>query len=181
MRKPAFRSHFLDRRHVLSHARRQAARIHLLRYLYPSLSSFHYILSFISTGEEIDLSLLNAQLAREGRLALFYCFREEKRLIPYLVDDPEKQLQSHSQWQILQPIPHRCSPLALDHIGAILVPGLCFDLHYHRIGYGQGYYDRFLRSCSAPPRYGIAFHEQLSLCRIPVDSHDQALSNLFFF
>ena len=31
----------------------------------------------------------------------------------------------------------------------VLVPLLCFDRSGHRVGYGKGYYDRFLRKCRA--------------------------------
>ena len=32
-------------------------------------------------------------------------------------------------------------------IDMVLVPGLCFDRDGHRVGYGKGYYDRFLKTC----------------------------------
>lgn len=32
-------------------------------------------------------------------------------------------------------------------LDAVLVPGLCFDRAGHRVGYGKGFYDRFLRTC----------------------------------
>lgn len=41
----------------------------------------------------------------------------------------------------------RVEPAVLD---AVLVPGLAFDLWGHRLGYGQGFYDRFL--AQLPPR-----------------------------
>mgnify|MGYP000449792047 FL=1 len=38
------------------------------------------------------------------------------------------------------------SPDALD---LVLVPLLCFDKSGYRVGYGKGYYDRFLKACNA--------------------------------
>ena len=32
--------------------------------------------------------------------------------------------------------------------GLCLVPGLCYDMHGYRIGFGKGYYDRFLQKFS---------------------------------
>ena len=37
-------------------------------------------------------------------------------------------------------------PIAMD---VVLIPMLCFDLRGHRVGYGRGYYDRFLSECRA--------------------------------
>ena len=32
-------------------------------------------------------------------------------------------------------------------IDLVIVPGIAFDLNLHRVGYGKGFYDRFLRNC----------------------------------
>ena len=32
-------------------------------------------------------------------------------------------------------------------IDMVLVPGVCFDRSWHRVGYGKGFYDRFLARC----------------------------------
>ena len=49
-------------------------------------------------------------------------------------------------YSILEPDPLSCSPCdpALDAL--CLVPGLSFDDQGYRLGYGKGYYDRFLAS-----------------------------------
>lgn len=36
-----------------------------------------------------------------------------------------------------------------QNIDIVLVPGLCFDRQGHRVGFGKGYYDRFLKTCRA--------------------------------
>lgn len=36
-----------------------------------------------------------------------------------------------------------------DEIDMVLVPGLYFDREGHRVGYGKGFYDRFLKQCRA--------------------------------
>ncbi len=46
-------------------------------------------------------------------------------------------------------------------IDLILVPGLAFDLKLRRLGYGYGYYDRFLKSKEEAFKIGLAFDSQI--------------------
>lgn len=55
----------------------------------------------------------------------------------------------------------------------VLVPGLVFDRAGARIGYGAGFYDRFLAETEAP-RVALAFSLQL-VDRVPAEDHDQSM------
>jgi 5-formyltetrahydrofolate cyclo-ligase len=57
---------------------------------------------------------------------------------------PDTELR-HNRWQIGEPMhSDRVEPADVD---IVLVPLLCFDRSGHRVGYGKGYYDRFLARC----------------------------------
>ena len=61
---------------------------------------------------------------------------------------PETQL-TRTRWGIDEPVPDAATtpevaPALLD---AVLVPLLAFDATGHRVGYGGGFYDRFLAQC----------------------------------
>ena len=48
-------------------------------------------------------------------------------------------------WQIHEPTASEI--IETDKIDAVLVPLLCFDERGFRVGYGKGFYDRFLKNC----------------------------------
>ena len=56
----------------------------------------------------------------------------------------------------------------------VLVPGLAFDRSGHRIGYGGGHFDRFLRRSTRAVRIGLAFHQQL-VDELPHDEGDEPM------
>lgn len=60
----------------------------------------------------------------------------------------------------------------------ILVPGLAFDRDGYRLGFGGGYYDRFLSGIGAKlPKVGICYSVQL-LDKVPREPHDQQLDRV---
>lgn len=59
----------------------------------------------------------------------------------------------------------------------ILVPGIAFSTDGYRIGYGRGYYDRFLAAHQTLYSVGIAYTEQL-LEKIPAETHDYQLDEI---
>lgn len=82
------------------------------------------------------------------------------------------------RWDILEPIRGTRTPS--EKIDLVVVPLLAFDLQGHRVGYGKGFYDRFLKECQPnckkvglslfEPVEAIEYSEndiQLSLCITP--------------
>lgn len=50
-----------------------------------------------------------------------------------------------NKWQILEPTENDL--VEAQNIDAVLVPLLCFDKKGFRVGYGKGFYDKFLKNC----------------------------------
>ena len=67
------------------------------------------------------------------------------------------QLENNA-WGI--PEPRQGIPTPIEKIDLVLVPLLAFDQRGHRVGYGKGYYDRFLAESNSDCRkIGLSFFE----------------------
>ena len=58
-----------------------------------------------------------------------------------------------------------------EEIDLIFVPGIVFDVNGYRVGYGKGYYDRWLEGTDILKRVGLAFEVQL-IDKIPNGQYD---------
>lgn len=161
----------------LSHFRREEASIALLEILLPTLTHARHILSFVSCAHEIDTSLINLYLARTGRLVLPKIAGET--LNTFRVSNPHGHLITGS-FGILEPNPKLCPKIDIGLLDIILVPALGFDPHNHRLGYGRGFYDRFLKQIPNKHTIGIGFKEQL-ISYIPSQAHDVPLEKVSLF
>lgn len=77
----------------------------------------------------------------------------------------------------LQPVA-ASSRIAPGHIGVVLAPGLLFDRHGGRLGWGKGYYDRLLGELEPQvPKVGVTLERWLE-DRLPQEPHDIAMTHL---
>lgn len=93
--------------------------------------------------------------SKEGKLT-FHLVKSLTELTPGYMGIPEPPSTSS-----------QCAPEDLE---IVLVPGLAFDREKFRLGYGGGYYDRFLRKTKAL-KIGVAFSFQVQDF-LPKESHD---------
>jgi len=122
---------------------------------------------------EVDL-LSHAALFR-GRGLLTALPRIYGDMLVFGVVTDEKNLRP-GVFGIMEPLPEADEVLCRDFY-AICIPGLAFDRTGARLGYGKGYYDRFLQQVPGVRRpflIGVGYDFQL-IDAIPQDRHDQKL------
>jgi len=68
--------------------------------------------------------------------------KNTSQLIPYLTD--KKSTFIVSDWGILEPTEETSVRLNPKDIDVVFIPLLAVDTQGHRVGYGKGFYDRFL-------------------------------------
>ena len=69
------------------------------------------------------------------------------------------------------PEPAENGPIADDTSALVLMPGLAFDPQGHRVGYGGGFYDRFLEREPDHPLVALCFGFQM-FEHLDVEAHD---------
>ncbi|KAA5549262.1 5-formyltetrahydrofolate cyclo-ligase [Adhaeribacter rhizoryzae] len=73
---------------------------------------------------------------------------------------PETELVQN-KWGI--PEPQGAEVVAIEQIDMVLVPLLAFDIQGHRVGYGKGFYDRFLERCRPDTiKVGLSLEEPIT-------------------
>ena len=82
-----------------------------------------------------------------------------------------------TRFGLLQPPEKEGIPVSVDAFDLIVVPVVAFDRRGYRIGFGGGYYDRFLAAASAPS-VGLAYDFQ-AVDRIPSEPNDVPLDKVF--
>ena len=103
------------------------------------------IYGYLPYNQEVRTVPMLEQAQKDGkRVAVPKCYDDEMRFI--WLDDLARVEKGYAG--IPEPIDD--SPVADDPTALVLMPGMAFDPQGHRIGYGGGFYDKFLAKESHP-------------------------------
>ncbi len=98
---------------------------------------------FVSSPIECDTSKIISDAFSQGkRVAVPRCADKSGKMDFYYIRSVSDL--SPGTFSLLEPNPETCEKVTDFSSGLCIVPGLCFDLEGYRVGFGKGYYDRFL-------------------------------------
>jgi 5-formyltetrahydrofolate cyclo-ligase len=178
MNKAQLREKMRTLRSKISKKRKEQAAKDAFFYLEKKLQPYAFVLSFYSFPSELSLHSINAKLSLENKLLLPRV--EGKELSFYPVNNLQKQVILSAN-KIREPHPDLCKKILDLKELPILIPGLAFTLsEKSRIGYGKGYYDRFLSKHQDLEKIGIGFEEQ-QVESLPTDKWDVSLDRILLF
>ena len=120
------------------------------------------VMAFVGMNSEPDTDALFAMIAADGKRLLLPRV-EGSELVVCAGDGP----LATSSFGVQEPVG---SGLQLDVIDFVIVPGLAFTKAGDRLGYGGGFYDRFLPRVEAP-NAGVCFREMV-LDALPMHERD---------
>jgi 5-formyltetrahydrofolate cyclo-ligase len=169
--KAELRQHLLAQRAMLTpaeieqHSTVIAAHVCVL----PAFCVSHTVMVYLALPQEVQTMQIITQ-ARQSQKRVAVPVIRGQNLVAVALSEASTQLR-RGRFGILEP----CGTHRVIHpqeIGCITVPGIAFDARGGRLGFGKGYYDRFLRQLPATTyRYGLAFGIQVVSC-VPQAPHD---------
>jgi len=123
----------------------------------PETRAARTVAAFSSFGSEVDTTPITGALHDRGVTVV----------LPYL-EGGVLRMAEHRPGGAMIPTSYGAAepaarvPTAPASIDLVVVPGVAFDRHGNRIGYGRGYYDGFVRTLRpSTPRVAVAFAAQL--------------------
>ena len=130
--------------------------------------SIYHLFMASEQNNEIDTSILMSVLQGKDKQIVIPKILDHYELEHYLLADqtPLKR----TRWGILEP--QSGIKINSNQIDVVFVPLLIFDLQGHRIGYGKGYYDRFLAKCRKETiKVGFSYFDPIERIE-DIQSHD---------
>lgn len=177
MDKNSIRHIVLSKRNALSaqEIREKSKIIHEKLFALPEFVKAKTVCLFMSFGSEVHTQEV-----------IEYCFGHGKKVvIPAMAGSmgelvPAEFLGFDKLKEVAFGIkePHPVKKVPIEEIDLVVAPGIAFDEQFNRIGFGKGYYDKFLSKFpSNVPIVAIAFDFQV-LLQIPTEAHDKKMSKI---
>ena len=124
------------------------------------------IYGYLPYNQEVRTTAMLQQALDDGKkVAVPKCYGDEMRFI-YL-DDLSKVENGYCNI----PEPIEDGPIADDPTALVLMPGLAFDPQGHRMGYGGGFYDKFLAAEPNHPTLALCYDFQM-MEHLETEAHD---------
>jgi len=135
----------------------------------------HVILFYVSYDNEVYTHEMIKESQKLGKnIVVPVSDKKNKRLILSKLENWYDLKQG--AYGILEPFGEKINEVSIDEIDLIIVPGVGFDEHGHRIGHGKGYYDKLLEN-SKTLNIGLAFEFQI-VENVPTEKHDIPLNKI---
>lgn len=136
------------------------------------------ILFYLAVKDEVQTEkMIEESLQKDKRVVVPFIDWQRKEILPSEIKDLAKDIKI-GILKIPQPKKNFYSPFSPASIDLVIIPGVVFDRKGNRLGFGGGFYDRFLGKLSDITKLvGLAFELQL-VDNVPSQSHDVAVDYL---
>lgn len=158
MRKHEIRKIFLQKRKNISEAELNRLNLKIKKlfigFLTKDIKTVHIYLP-IHPRNEIDTWPIIRRLWAKNIRVVAPLMNSQKNTMSTMLLTKDTQFVEN-KWKVPEPL--RSAEIDEKEIDAVVVPLLAFDKKGFRVGYGKGYYDRFLASLTQnPTKVGLSF------------------------
>lgn len=116
----------------------------------------HTILTYVSTDIEVDTRrLIEYSLEIGKKVAVPRCIKGTREMDFYFIGSTD--CLERGMFGVSEPVPERCEGKYTHGSALCIIPGLAYDMKGYRLGYGKGYYDRFLSDHRELFKMGICY------------------------
>lgn len=168
MDKTALRKQIRDKKRAMTHEQiegtsAQLAELFLASDAYRAAKTIY---GYLPYNQEVRTESILERAIMDGKqVAVPKVYGDEMRFV--LMEDLSKVEAGYAG--IPEPIADE--PIAMDTTALVLMPGLAFDAEGHRIGYGGGFYDKFLEKEPGHPTVALCYEFQV-FPHLETDVHD---------
>ena len=134
----------------------------------PVFNEAKTVLTYARFGSEAGTTGIVARILMSGR-RLVLPRVEGDQLALCVITNPVMDL-TPGKWGIPEPVAG-LPTVKTSEIDLFLLPGLAFDEHGGRLGYGRGFFDRVLADAGGGTKIGLAFEGQM-VDKVPVTKTD---------
>ena len=169
LRKPA-----LEKRNKIDAAYREQAgqKIADMMLAHPAFEKAEIIMCYRSFRSEVPTDSIVQSLLSSGKKLCFPVCQKGGIMHAYHpLDEASWQI---SPMGIAEPIIEKSQIIDPADVDIVICPIVAFDQNKNRMGYGGGYYDRYLPQCKKALRIGIAFEAQ-RVDKVLTDRYDQTM------
>ena len=162
MERERVRAETLHRRDGLPAAARTKFSHKILNSVISWIQSegFDAVMLYLSMRSEVEtLGLLDILLQKKKIVCAPVVDTHRLELTPQRIRSSQTELVRH-RYGMLEPN-ETCPILSTAQLQLIIVPGIAFDANGYRLGYGKGFYDRFLAKCPHAVSIGLAYQIQI--------------------
>jgi 5-formyltetrahydrofolate cyclo-ligase len=133
------------------------------------------IMTYLDFNNEVKTDkLINTLIYLDKKVLIPITILKEKKLIPSEIRNLDSELKIGT-FGIREPMEQFIRPVDNKEIDLVIVPGVAYDENGYRLGYGGGFYDRFLQTLRDDvTTVGVAFDLQI-FDNIPKEPHDAQL------
>lgn len=124
----------------------------------PAYHHCRLLLTYVSTAEEVDTRALIARALADGKaVAVPHCVDGTRRMDFYRIQSLGELVPR--TFGVLEPVAREENRVTGYAAALCVLPGVAFDRFGYRLGYGGGYYDRFLSQEYTGKTVGVCYRD----------------------